>query len=262
MCRLLAYFSSQEKILYDIIWNYEHSIIKQSYLPTYTPYLKKSSLNCDINIDGFGIGWKNSQDLQFYSYKHTIPIRNDINLKNILKNIKSKCLFVHLRANTLNLCAPLSMMNTHPFIINNYMWMHNGKIGNFNNLKKILLSSMDDDIFSAVKGNTDSEYCFGLFLTFLKKYDKIKAMRKLIQFIKINKIEAFLNFVVGNNDWILATRSCVNTNRDAISLYYNPNLKMISSEPLEKGKTKEWKLVPKNTIILLESNKFLIKKIY
>jgi glutamine amidotransferase len=266
MCRLLAYFSKDKNILYDLIFNYEHSIIKQSYLPAFTPRLKKNYLNCDINIDGFGIGWKNELNDEFCSYKHTIPIRNDINLCNILKSIKSECVFVHLRANTLNLCAPLSMMNTHPFIINEYMWMHNGKIGNFNKLKKILVASIDDDIFSCIKGNTDSEYCFGLYLTLLKKYNKVKAMRKLILLIKKSKIQSFLNFVVTNGEWIIATRCCVNTDvKDPISLYYNNKLYMVASEPLEK-KNSHWKLVPKNSFVLIDQSvsntNFTIKKIY
>lgn len=261
MCRLLVYFSQTEEILYDLTWDFDHSIIKQSYLPAYTPRLPKNSLNCDMNIDGFGLGWINSFDSQFNIYKQPIPVRNDINLKSILKSIKSKCLFFHLRANTLNICAPISTINAHPFVINDYMWMHNGKIANFNDIKKDIVTSIDNDIFSNIKGNTDSEYCFGVYLSLLKIFKPIQAFKKMIKIIDILNVESFLNIVVTNGDWLIASRICLNTKqKDPISLYYNKVLKIISSEPLTRD-DKNWHLVPKNNILFVDKLNFKFSKV-
>ena len=107
MCRFLICMNTFPEILYDYVFNYEHSIIKQSFQKAYTPYLRKPNLNCDINMDGFGLGWINEYSNEFNYYKNNIPIRNDINLKEILKNIRTKLAFIHIRANTLNLLAPI-----------------------------------------------------------------------------------------------------------------------------------------------------------
>ena len=81
--------------------------------------------------------------------------------------------------------------------------MHNGQIKNFNDIKKNIVSNIDSDILSSIKGNTDSEYCFGMYLTLLKKYNKIKSMIKLIDIIKNTNQEALLNFAVSNGTWYI-----------------------------------------------------------
>jgi len=49
------------------------------------------------------------------------------------------------------------------------MWMHNGGIGAWSNIKKRLAMSLSDRWFNFVQGGTDSEWAFALFLDCLEK---------------------------------------------------------------------------------------------
>lgn len=48
------------------------------------------------------------------------------------------------------------------------MWMHNGGIAEFDKVKRKLQSCLSDDLFLFVQGNTDSEWAFALFLSFVR----------------------------------------------------------------------------------------------
>ena len=63
--------------------------------------------------------------------------------------------------------------------------LYNGKISNFNDIKKDIVKSIDKEIFSKIKGNTDSEYCFGVYLSLLKRFDPIQAFKNLVKIIYI-----------------------------------------------------------------------------
>ena len=156
----------------------------------------------------------------------------------------------------------LYIYNTHPFIINNYIWMHNGCICQFNQIKINFISEIDDGIFKKIDGSTDTEYCFGLFLTYMKiKNDPIEAITRLIKFVQKKNLKAYLNFVVTNNNFLIATRCIVNDKYgQPISLYYNIKNKIIASEPLEK-KSKDWKVVPKNNMIYIDKSELKIIKL-
>ena len=265
MCRFLIYFNPNKDPVYlkNIIYDFDHSIIKQSHIECYTPGLENNTLNADLNADGFGIGWVNCYDKNFYKYKNTQPIWNDENLFSITNNIKSNIILAHIRANLFGLFAPVSLFNSHPFVINNFMWMHNGCVCNFLNKKANFTNLIDPTINKKIKGSTDSEYCFGLFLTFYYQLNNpIHAMIKLINFIKKIELKAYLNFVVCNNDFMIVTRSAINNDREPLSLYHNKKLQIVSSEPLEKDND-EWKIIPNNNLIYMDKeNNYKIESIF
>ena len=47
------------------------------------------------------------------------------------------------------------------------MWMHNGGIGEFQKIKRLILNSISDELYELLTGTTDSEHCFLLFLQIL-----------------------------------------------------------------------------------------------
>ena len=56
MCRFVIYIGNH-RIIKNIVWLPEHSLIKQSFTQAYTPGCLKNDRDHDINVDGFGIGW-------------------------------------------------------------------------------------------------------------------------------------------------------------------------------------------------------------
>jgi predicted glutamine amidotransferase len=49
-------------------------------------------------------------------------------------------------------------------------FMHNGNIEAFSKIKRRLQQQLSDEIFNVVKGNTDSEWSFALFLSKVRRH--------------------------------------------------------------------------------------------
>jgi glutamine amidotransferase len=63
----------------------------------------------------------------------------------------------------------LSEPNCHPFWCGALIWMHNGGIGAWKQVKRALALSLAPKWFNFVRGGTDSEWAFALFLDCLEK---------------------------------------------------------------------------------------------
>ena len=130
------------------------------------------------------------------------------------------------------------------------MWMHNGNIGAWKYVKRPLADSLSDRWFLGVKGGTDSEWAFALFLDCLEKEGvdpsaepaggfepKLlrRAMKKMIA--KINafvravpaqhtctledvETRSLLNFAVTDGHSVVVTRYVSSKKDAAASLYY------------------------------------------
>ena len=154
MCRFAAYIGEPIP-LNDLVSRSHDSLIKQSSAAQET--------DITLNADGFGIGWYNpSAHVEPSVYVNILPAWNDINLRSISKNIISPCFFGHVRA---AMEGQVSLHNCHPFAYRQYLFMHNGGIAGFKKIKLALYERCADWAFAAIKGQTDSETLFALWLT-------------------------------------------------------------------------------------------------
>jgi len=55
--------------------------------------------------------------------------------------------------------------NCHPFRHGNWLWMHNGLLGDFQRVKRELVLAVDPALYPSIEGSTDSEVFFYLALT-------------------------------------------------------------------------------------------------
>lgn len=131
------------------------------------------------------------------------------------------------------------------------MWMHNGGIGGWKDgVKRLLVSDVADKWFNMVKGNTDSEWAFALFLDTLESLgvdvDELEkqdghvgvgpailrnAMTKTIERIngyirtlkaKGVKVESsLLNFAVTDGKSVVCTRYVGSRTDEAASLFFS-----------------------------------------
>ncbi len=167
MCRWLAY-QGDSIYLDQLIYHPEHSLVHQS--------LEARKTIARVNADGFGIGWytERSTPGQFHE---VLPAWGDDNLRSLAHHIRSHRFMAHVRSST---GSQVSRSNCHPFIINNWMFLHNGQIGQFCKVKYALERMLPEDIYIQQQGSTDSELIFlmmimnGLFET------PVPAIRKTI----------------------------------------------------------------------------------
>ena len=272
MCRLFIYFGDSINFK-EILFSQKHSIIKQSYMKTYTPFLNIPNIrDHEFNVDGFGIAWYFDNSKNPCLYTSTKPPWNDINIKRLSKYLSSKLIFGHVRAIKPFSKSLVHEYNCHPFQYKNFLFMHNGDIKNFDFYRKNVIGILKNDVYKIIKGNTDSEYAFALFLNILDDkifknggYIKdIGVFRNLINnlinsLLKIcNDTCMSLNFGITDGNTIICTRFLNCKDEEPPSIHYktyNNNI-MISSEPIDYDD--DWTVLGKNKMLIYSNNKIII----
>ncbi|KAK2745252.1 hypothetical protein FQN57_003947 [Myotisia sp. PD_48] len=254
MCRFLVYKGRNDILLSKLITEPSHSILAQSYdcrlrLDTRRP----------VNGDGFGVGFYTAPQLgpDPCIFTSTLPAWNCENLERIASKTCSSLIFAHVRATTE---GTLAENNCHPFQHNTLMWMHNGNLGGWKYIKRTLALSLAEQWYLGVKGGTDSEWAFALFLDLMEKQgvdpssapeggfgpallrrvmnETIKRINELIAAIPKKyamtdlETRSLLNFAVTDGHSVVCTRYVSSKTDEAASLYFS------SGTNWTEGKTK------------------------
>ncbi|GIL70254.1 hypothetical protein Vretifemale_1091 [Volvox reticuliferus] len=208
MCRLMAYVG-QPQLLADVVLWPDRSIIKQSYDARerkIDPTLPFHLGHGNLNGDGFGIGWFSTEE-----HRERDP---------------SPCVFTSI--------TPACEQNCHPFQFSRYMWMHNGVVAGFAQIRRALLETLSDCAYNAVASfHSDSAVSFALFLNHLPDMRAqlapdvlIKAMQDTIATISSVQrrhgvtATSLLNYVVSDGSTLIATRFVSPESDGPASLYY------------------------------------------
>lgn len=241
MCRLTIY-KGQPILIGNIVIEPENSLLYQSRDAAYHPGVvdKCHQRNILVNGDGFGVSWYGlDASMGSCCFKFVTPAWSDTNLRNIGRHIASPLLFAHVRAAASghNPHEPMivSNENCHPFTYKQYTFMHNGGIPCFKSIKLKILNLLSPETFANIKGTTDTEHIFAIYLNCLPPFDTevphtvsdmVDAMNQtisiIVQLCKENDIteHCSLNLCVTNGTHIIATRFR-NGPRSPPSLYYN-----------------------------------------
>lgn len=275
MCRLVAYLG-HNLLLENVLVKPTNSIVLQSL------HARESSI--PTNGDGFGLGWYAPHiDPQPALFTSILPAWNDRNLLNLTAKIQSPAFFAHVRAAS---SGGVSQYNCHPFVYGNWMLMHNGGIDNFLAIKRHLRHLLDDDIYDWIKGETDSEHLFALFLQLSKGRDlnvlsvvadvleeTFKTIDQLLIQHNHPQSESHYNICMTDGRRLLASRYCTNKSITPETLHFatgsrfvvknkhhhilqeegKRNCVLISSERLTDFRD-EWESVPAHHLLLVDFN--------
>ena len=171
MCRWLAY-SGSPVLLEELLYKPKHSLIDQSL---------HSTMGAETtNGDGFGIGWYGVGDTPgtFHSIE---PAWNERNLRDLAGHVRSEIVFAHIRASS---GSPVQQTNCHPFRHGRWLWMHNGLIRDFHEVKRDLVLEVDPALYPAIEGSTDSEVFFFLAVTLGLEDDPPGAVEQAVGLIE------------------------------------------------------------------------------
>jgi glutamine amidotransferase len=209
-------------LLQNVLVTPKNSIIMQS--------LHARETDLRTNGDGFGLGW----------YAHDIgtdpalftsisPAWNDRNLLYLTSKIQSSCFFAHVRSASN---GGVTTFNCHPFVHGDWMLMHNGEIFDFSGVKRHIRRLLEDDIYNWVKGDTDSEHIFALFLQKAKGRDLSQLsvvadiLQETLQLLDSilkqygKKGVSYYNICLTDGYRVIASRYCSNKKRKPYSLHY------------------------------------------
>lgn len=276
MCRFLAYTGSSV-ILNDLLYRPEHSLINQSY--------HAEEMDEPLNGDGFGVGWYAKElNPEPALFKSVSPAWNNRNLKYLSPRIASSCVFAHVRAASV---GDVTELNCHPFHYGNFLMMHNGGIEDFEEIKRPLIESLSDERFEWLKGQTDSEHIFALFLDRLFRrtsspepkdfcnafsdtfdiLDKLKSKYGL-------KGASYLNLLITDGETVVGSRYVTDSDKTPHSLHHSEGKKytydngdcymeatekhhekaiLVVSEKLT-NREEDWNDVPENNFVVVDKN--------
>jgi predicted glutamine amidotransferase len=218
MCRWMAYLGDPV-LAEELVFRPVHSIIDQS--------LHANLTGVTTNGDGFGIGWYGDRPGPSI-YKGTHPAWNDENLREIAGNIRTPLLFAHVRASS---GTPVQRSNCHPFRHGRWLWMHNGSLANFGEVRRDLQMAVDPTLFRQIEGSTDSETLFFLALTFGLTEDPPNAVARAVGLVEDVgrrhgvKYPVHMTVAASDGDSIWLFR--YSTEKSTSSLYYSTDARQV-----------------------------------
>ncbi|KAL8873536.1 MAG: hypothetical protein Q9174_001018 [Haloplaca sp. 1 TL-2023] len=263
MCRWFAYISPEEPcLLADVLINPANAISKQCsehYLPLLLPHGEEHELddskdallkmrNSLLNMDGLGVAFYTSAAESYIKgvegtrpalYKSQSPPISDFNFRNLCSNTETNCLFAHIRATSGSV---VTQVNSHPFVFGRHVFMHNGAISNFNDVRRDMTDLLSYDAYCNVLGSTDSEHAAALYITNLTKGGKkdtwekeypitemFQAINKtIVQIMELQqkhlgdkKAPNSLNFCATDGKKMVATRFRNHASQQPPSLYWS-----------------------------------------
>jgi glutamine amidotransferase len=276
MCRFLAY-KGAPVILDKLLYQPKNSLVNQS--------INARELEEPLNGDGFGVGWYMPDiDPDPACFVSVYPAWNNRNLRLLAPKILSPCVIAHVRAASV---GDVSESNCHPFVYKNFLMMHNGGIEEFGVIKRAIRSRLSDELYNWIKGQTDSEHFYALFLSHLNKSNDFsgESIRKCLE-VTITEMEdlkaeygiakdpSYLNLMVTDGKVLVGMRYCSDPKEEALTLYYSSGAKyvcidgvcemidskageekavLVVSEKLTDLK-EDWNMIPNNYSILVKED--------
>jgi predicted glutamine amidotransferase len=191
MCRWLAY-SGSPIMLEELLYKPAYSLIDQSM------HARLGATT--TNGDGFGVGWYTTGATPGV-FRAVGPAWSDRNLRELAGHVASPLFLAHIRAST---GTAVQQTNCHPFRHGRWLWVHNGMIRDFAQMKRDLVLAVDPSLYPAIEGSADSEVMFFLALTFGLEHDPPTAVERMVGFVEAvagkQGIKEPLQMTIGTTD--------------------------------------------------------------
>jgi glutamine amidotransferase len=256
-------WSGQPVIVEELLFKPKHWLVDQSL---------HSRMGVETtNGDGFGLGWY-GQGAGPGVYHGVAPAWGDVNLRELASHIESPMFLAHVRATT---GTAIQQTNCHPFRYGKWLFVHNGVINGFDEMRRELMLAIAPELFASVRGSTDSEVLFHLALTFGLEHDPVAALELAIGLVEAtavkhgieNAIQASVGIADGERLWAFryATAATprtlfVSAEADAVHGLYPENERLqrfrdedriVVSEPLA-DLPGVWHEIPESTVLIVQ----------
>ena len=258
MCRMLAYVG-KPVTLHRAVLEPRHSLEVQSYQPG-------EMLSGTVNVDGFGCGWYNHEITSEPGvYVGLSTLWSDYSFQSISRIVDSGLIFSAVRGATAP--SPVDLQSVQPFQRDRYLFMHNGKIGDFHEkVKRQLYDLLVDDLFADLKSASDSAVMFALLYNKLRQhYSSLGNMERYLTELLglITKLSGEagvpcqLNIGLTDGNEIVFSR--YSNEDESNSLYYLqdgeafPDAVVVASERLDDDPN--WKPVPHNHLFSINTQR-------
>src|SRR5205085_199648 len=114
--------------------------------------------------DGWGVGWY--EDGVPRVVRSLTPAHGDADFEKLSHFVSAQTVLAHVRKASVGRVAE---DNTHPFQRGPWLFAHNGTIPDWDRVRAPLEALIDPSLRDELRGETDSERCFLLFLSLLRR---------------------------------------------------------------------------------------------
>lgn len=120
--------------------------------------------------DGWGIGWWPSPDAVKLERGAGAAFA-EADFERVAGFVSASSVIAHVRKASV---GKVGLANSHPFRHGRWLFAHNGTVTRFAEVRRRLEAAIDP-AFRSFQGETDSERCFGIFLTHLSRDGGLEA---------------------------------------------------------------------------------------
>ncbi len=121
--------------------------------------------------DGWGVGFYQAGEV--LHKKHPQPSSEALEWATLLRGVRSHVAIAHVRDASV---GARRADNNHPFRMRQWLFAHAGMVEGFSALHERFLESMPDFLRRNIRGDTDSEHIFHLFLSFLHDAGQLDSL--------------------------------------------------------------------------------------
>jgi glutamine amidotransferase len=253
MCRWVAYVG-EPVYIEEFVTRPQQSLIVQSR--------NSREARHAVQGDGFGLGWYGDRD-EPGVFRDVRPAWSDENLLSLSRQIRSRLFFAHIRAST---GTATTRANCHPFKHGKWMFMHNGRIGGWDGLRRRVETAIPDDLFRHRQGTTDSEAIFLLMLANGLEQNPPEAYRRTMDYIAGVMREAGVaeplrvTAAASDGEGIYALRHATDAAPETLYVRKRKTVDgtLIVSEPLDDGRD-DWEAIPPQSFVSLSRDDLSIR---
>lgn len=164
---------------------------------------------------GWGLGFY--QGGEVLMRRRPIDDRPEIDIAHLAADVRADLVVGHVRSATV---GALRTENTHPFRYRQWLFAQTGTVGEFDQVRERLLGSVPEFLRGGIRGETDAELVFYVFLSFLHDAGRLsdgvgdptparEALRSTLAVVdgmtaEVGAPPAALNIVATNGDFLVA----------------------------------------------------------
>jgi predicted glutamine amidotransferase len=164
---------------------------------------------------GWGLGFY--QGGEVLMRRRPLDDRPDIDVADVAGDVRADIVLGHVRAATV---GALRTENTHPFRYRQWLFAQTGTVARFDAVRDRLVSSVPEFLRSGIRGETDAEVLFHVFLSFLHDAGRLndgvvgaeivrEALRSSLAVVdgmtaEVGGEPGALNLLVSNGDYMVA----------------------------------------------------------
>jgi predicted glutamine amidotransferase len=149
MCRLFGFRSNQPAKVHRSLVGEKNSLQMQSR----------------EHKDGWGIAYYDGGPAPLVAHGLG-PAHEDPDFERVSSHFSSHAVVAHVRLASV---GAVVLPNAHPFVYGRWSFAHNGTLRNFPQHRDEIEALIAPDLRGALKGDTDSERCFMIVLSFLRE---------------------------------------------------------------------------------------------